>query len=506
MIYYTNYNGHDYDVNGRKHIDSTIYTFDIETSSYLILDGKTYPAIKYDEMSDEDKEKCIKQSNMYIWMFGINDVVYYGRTWNDLKIFLNKIEKNSSNRKILFIHNFAFEFHYMKSYFNFKNVFARKSRKVISAEFSDYNMEIRCSYMMSNCGLKYLPDLFGLPTQKMVGDLDYTKIRTSITKLSEKEMKYCENDCLVLYYYIKRELETYERNDKIPKTSTGHVRRELMNIVMHDASYRRRVQRSVNTNPLVYNRLVEAFMGGYTHASWVYADEIIEDVDSWDFTSSYPYVLVTHRYPAGKFKLCNIKRVEQMNRNICYMLVVKFRNIKSKYYNNFISSSKCRYTENAKYDNGRLISAEELEITLTDVDFYLILDSYDCDYEIEECWYTSYNYLPLPFINFVLEKYVNKTKFKNVVGKELEYQKEKNKFNSLYGMSVTNNIRDNVIFDNETKQWIEEPISDDDIIDKLKNEENKGFMSFAWGVWVTAYARNNLIRNIMKLDDYLVYS
>ena len=48
----------------------------------------------------------------------------------------------------------------------------------------------------------------------------------------------------------------------------------------------------------------------------------------------------------------------------------------------------------------------------------------------------------------LLEKYVKKTEYKNVEGKEIEYALEKAKFNSLYGMSVTNNIKDEVIFDN----------------------------------------------------------
>ena len=62
---------------------------------------------------------------------------------------------------------------------------------------------------MSNCALKYLPDLYNLPVEKQVGDLDYSLIRTPITKLTEQEMGYCRNDILVLYYYIKYELETY---------------------------------------------------------------------------------------------------------------------------------------------------------------------------------------------------------------------------------------------------------------------------------------------------------
>lgn len=193
-----------------------------------------------------------------------------------------------------------------------------------------------------------------------------------------------------------------------------------------------------------------------------------------------------------------------MTKRFAYLLVVKFTNIKSKYYNNFISQSKCRNILNGKYDNGRIIQADSLEMTITDVDFYFILDSYNCQYEILEIYYSKYDYLPKQFIEFVLEKYVNKTKFKNVKDKEVEYTKEKNKFNSLYGMSVTNMIRDEVIFENK-KGWSERKLTNDEIIKALENEKKKSFLSFAYGVWVTAFARNNLLKNVLKLDEFVIY-
>lgn len=190
--------------------------------------------------------------------------------------------------------------------------------------------------------------------------------------------------------------------------------------------------------------------------------------------------------------------------NLCYLVVVKFKNIKSKYYNHFLSFSKCRDIKGGKYDNGRVISADELETTLTDIDFKLLLKAYECEYEIKECYYSVLRYLPEQFINFILDKYVLKTKYKGVVGKEIEYSREKGLFNSLYGMAVTNNIRDEVSYD-DILGWEETPLTNEEIIDKLKQEEKAGFMSFATGVWCTAYARWNLMTNIMKLDPYVVY-
>ena len=507
MQYWREYKGHSCEVLGKSNkIDNTVYTFDIETTSYLILYNRVYQSLEYLNFSESDRKNSIKQSCMYIWMFGINDKVFFGRTWEEFKDFIELLEENCEERKIIFVHNLSFEFQYLKSIFDFEEVMARKAHKVMKATLLDYNIEFRCSYFMSNSALSQLPKLFNLPVQKKVGDLDYSKLRNNLTKLSNKELGYCEYDCLVVYHYILKELEEFNRVDKIPLTSTGHVRRELKNLTYKDYSYRRKVKKAINTDPHVYNLLVEAFAGGYTHANWIYTDEVLHNIDSWDFTSSYPYVLVTEKYPSTEFKPCKIKCVVDMLDCFAYLVKVKFCGISSKYYNNFISKSKCIYIKGGKYDNGRIMKADEIEIVLTDIDFKFICDTHNIEsYEIEEAYYSVYSYLPKLFINFVLDKYVKKTEYKGVKGKELEYSKEKNKFNSLYGMSVTNLIRAKVEYDNNY-DWLEEQdLTNTEIIELLNDEKKKSFLSFAYGVWVTAYARNNLLRNVVKLDEYVVY-
>lgn len=260
MIFYKEYDGHKANIVGnRKKVDNNIYTFDIETTSYLILDGKQIPAIDYLKLTKEEQSRAEFRSCMYIWMLSINETVYYGRTWQEFKNFLDRMEMYVKEKKIIFIHNLAFEFQFLKGIFNFTDVLARKSHKVMRCYFEDYNIELRCTYLMSNCALKYLPKLYNLPVEKQTGDLDYTLIRTPITNLSESEMNYCQNDCLVIYYYIQKELEIYERVDKIPLTSTGHVRRELKNRVMNDWHYKHKVNKAINTNPHIYNLLQDAF-------------------------------------------------------------------------------------------------------------------------------------------------------------------------------------------------------------------------------------------------------
>ena len=508
MLYWDKYNekNHVSDIRGKKKFyDNNIYTFDIETSSYFILDGEIHPPKDYLKLDDKEKERAIKRSHMYIWMFGINDIVYFGRTWIELKAFLKRVNDHIGDMKYLFIHNQSFEFQFLKTNFHFESVQARKAHKVITSVMRDYNFTIRCTYMMSNVKLAYLPKMFNLPVEKKVGDLDYTLIRNPNTPLTDKELGYCEYDCLVLYYYILEELKVYEDVKHIPTTNTGKVRRELYNLVMKDYSYKNTVRKSINTNPIIYNRLCDAFIGGYTHANWVYADEVLKDVDSYDIASSYPYVLCTYKYPSCEFKPCGIRRREDMSDRFAYLLVVRFKNAKCKYFNNFISASKCRNLKGAKYDNGRLIEAKEFEITLTDIDFYFYLDTYKCSYEILECYFSPKAYLPKKIIEFILDKYVGKTELKNVEGKEVEYGRTKGMFNSIYGMTVTNTIKSNVIYNDSDATWSEEELTNEEIIEKLLGEKKKAFLSFSWGVWVTSYARDNLLRRVIELDDKIVY-
>ena len=93
MKYWNEYYGHELDIKGkRKLYDNNIYTFDIETTSYLILNGKQMETIKYLDLSKKEQEECQFYTTMYIWMFSINDMVFYGRTWDELYQFLKRIE------------------------------------------------------------------------------------------------------------------------------------------------------------------------------------------------------------------------------------------------------------------------------------------------------------------------------------------------------------------------------------------------------------------------------
>lgn len=74
-------------------------------------------------------------------------------------------------------------------------------------------------------------------------------------------------------------------------------------------------------------------------------------------------------------------------------------------------------------------------------------------------------------------------------------------------MTVTNTIRDEVIYDDNLGEWSEVPLSNEEIEKKLISEKNKGFLAFSTGIFVTAYARVNLLRRVIASnnDEFCAY-
>ena len=78
MINYKLYAGHEKITKGKRNkYDNNIYTFDIETTSYFIYNNKIYNNIDYLKLNEKEKKEVIKKCCMYIWMFSINEQVFF---------------------------------------------------------------------------------------------------------------------------------------------------------------------------------------------------------------------------------------------------------------------------------------------------------------------------------------------------------------------------------------------------------------------------------------------
>lgn len=169
-----------------------------------------------------------------------------------------------------------------------------------------------------------------------------------------------------------------------------------------------------------------------------------------------------------------------------------------------ISSSKCHTLEYPVLDNGRVVSAEKLSITVTEQDFITYSHFYNWEqFAITNfCWYDK-QYLPKPFVLAILDLFHKKTTLKGIPEKEIEYMISKNMLNAAYGMSVTNPIRD--ILEYRDDEFFKSPPDVESAIETY-NKSIRRFLFFPWGVWVTAYARRNLFKAIEAMGDDFVYS
>lgn len=501
--------------------EKTIYTLDIETTSYFEdINGQIHGPLDYPEYNSRGEIVRIG-SCMYIWMFGVNDQVYYGRTYEELEDFMKLMFGHMYYKSIIWVHNLSFEFEFLQKTFDFKKVFARKSHKPMWCESGKYpNLEFRCSLMLSNSSLEGLTTNFNLGVEKASGDLDYNKLRTPATPLTDEELYYCEMDCVVLYHYIKHEKEQYKYFMDFPRTSTGKVRTELKNLVLNDETYVRAVKNQINTEPEFYNILLTTYMGGYTHASRTLSDEIWNGVTSYDFTSSYPYVLVSEKYPCERFrKVADCEKVNlfHLNDDFSYIMLLRFDDIHVKTRNTFISTNKLIKSDTPIADNGRLVSANSCELWVTDCDWEYIKESYGsgrrgCEplrVTVKECYTAQKDYLPRPLIEYILKLYKNKTVYKGVSGKEGIYNLSKALLNSIYGMMVTNDVRAMVDYKSTgttyEEMWNEREMTGKEISKRLIDKQKEGFLNPAWGVYCSAYARRNLLMTVIKLDEFVAY-
>ena len=175
-----------------------------------------------------------------------------------------------------------------------------------------------------------------------------------------------------------------------------------------------------------------AFMGGVTHANYIHTRKI-RKVSSYDYASSYPFRMVTCKFPLGHWFSIQESEIDKMKKDNCLLFHVVLHNFKSKFLNHYIPSSKALDKVGCRYDNGRIIKGTRAEFFLTDVDMEIITHSYDIErieyLEIHAC---KKAYLPKPIIEFILEMYGRKTTLKGVIGKEELYMKAKQCINSLY--------------------------------------------------------------------------
>lgn len=452
--------------------------------------------------------KEIGRAVLYIWQFQVDEIcTVIGRTWKEFLEFRERI-KNVVNDALIvtYIHNASYEFQFLRSLFDISsdNVMVIKSRRIL--KFTVLPFEFRCSYLQSNMSLAAFTKKFNVLHQKLSGDdFDYKKYRFPDTVLTEKELEYCVNDVRGLVEAIKAEMQRDSDNlYTIPLTSTGYVRRDVKAALRLWGRYK---VNELLPYPELYVLLREAFRGGNTHANRYFVKNPdfpmppIENVASADRSSSYPDTQVNYMFPMSPFKRVvkdvtynDIKDHYIGKRHYALLFRIKIDNLEMRDRLNpcpYIPLDKARNVKGRLLDNGRLLSADTLEITITDIDFQIIDKQYKLSNEntqIFDVYFSRYDYLPMELRQLVKSYYKQKTELKGVEGMQLYYDKFKNLINACYGCSAQDPAKDNILYKQESEEiYVNEDLS---IAELLR--QSFAAMPYQWGVWTTARARERL--------------
>lgn len=466
-----------------------VCTFDIETSR-IKVDGEY-------------------QSFMYIWQMAIEQDVIIGRTWEDFRALIDKISAYMSDvYLIVFIHNAAYEFSFLKGEFEFsaESVFSVDKRKPL--KFDIKNVEFRCSYLHSGLALKAWLNELKAPHRKQSGkDFNYNIVRYPWTPLSYRELKYCAYDVLGVVDAIHIEMERDGDNlQSLPLTKTGYVRRRVREALQDNIAYNQ--MRMIQPDFELYLTLKDAFRGGDTHASRFVAGKILSNIHHVDRSSSYPDVMINCMFPMSRFQKVDNPDMEDvkaaMNHDKAVLMQLSISHLRLRRYWRtgcpYISKDKCSVCINPAMDNGRVLSADVVVFSCTDVDLRIILRQYDGEIEVLKMWSSRYGYLPQSVRDVINDLYHKKTELKNVAGRELIYMLSKSMINSCYGMAAQDPAKPSILFNHsDERQFYYD--TDEQRKAILEKSNHKNFLPYQIGVWVTAWARYELHEGIRLIDE-----
>ena len=443
-----------------------------------------------------------KHSIMYIWQFqlGLNGDTIIGRSWKECMRWFRTLAAACGDNEyfVIYVHNLSFEFQFLSGQYPFTNdeVFAVESRKILKCDMFNH-LEFRCSYLHSNMSLREYLKKMGVEDQKQE-NFNYDLKRYPWTPLSDEELKYCINDVKGLVEALSVEMD--HDNDNlytVPLTSTGYVRRDVKAAM-------RRISPFYVKDQLpdweTYTLLREAFRGGNTHANRYFSGKIIENVKSADRSSSYPDTECNDIFPVGAFRSVQDPTPEKLRdlmirrkKAILCRIVLWNVELRDRFWGcPYLAIDKCRNIVGGSYDNGRILRADYLETTVTDIDLKIIMSEYAAEMDVITLQYAKYGKLPSPLVNCIQYYYRRKTELKGVQDQEIYYTKNKNKLNSVYGMSAQNPVKSSILYNGGSFD------QDDSIsLPELLEQSNKrAFFPYQWGVWCTAWARYRLEEGI----------
>ena len=436
--------------------------------------------------------------------FHVNICTLYGNRPSECIECLNMIMGHlSGEKKIVYIFNASYDWVFLRKFLIREYGIPVKQLNTkphfpIYIEFHN-GLIIRDALILAQRKLEKWAEDMDVEHKKAVGSWDYDLIRHQDHVFTPEELHYIENDTLAGVECIDKLMETLNKSIySIPWTATGIPRDEVKKRGKDNRGHA-----LFKSQVLTYQEqliLERVFHGGYTHGNRLYYnDTVYGKIKCYDFASSYPYVMLSEKFPADRFvhvpdrSAMDILRDAKNNAYFFKLLMIKPRLKDRLFPMPYLQHSKCAKTINVNVDNGRIIEADYVEIWITEVDLEIIAQQYDMDKHICLNVYAAHkDYLPRWYTDYIYELFRDKTMLKGT--DRVLYNIAKGKLNSLYGMTVQRPVPWTINEDYETGEFSEDESMDPEAEYAKYCRRATNVLNYQIGVWTTAYAARNLFR------------
>ena len=500
---------------------------------YIARSGKGHSGEIYNDciiMADTETSKesanTVCRNYVVAWTvsiraFDCNIVTLYGHKPSDLIECIDKMHKMMPGDKtIIYIHNTSFDWVFCRKFMFRKwgtpdKQLNTKSHYPLFITFNN-GISFRDSLILAQRNLeKWAKDL-NVEHQKAVGSWDYDKVRQQSDDFDTEELHYIENDTLAGVECLNETMKAlHKRIYSMPYTATGIPREAIRKI--GSEYHARDLFKRIVPEFMIQCILEDVYHGGYTHANRHYISRTVKgEIICLDFASSYPYCMLSEKYPMERFT--------PLNRNVSpefilknadkYAFIFKLVMTNVKLKDDWVTMptlqmSKAK-TVNAIEDNGRILAASFCEIWLNEIDLEVIMEQYVNDKDGKmicmNVYYSQKDYLPRWFTDYVFECYIDKCKLKD--GDPVLYSIAKAKLNSLYGMCCQKPVK---LLIEEDYQSGEYSVNKDTPPEELYEKYVKKYTSilpYQWGCYVTSFAFKNLhaLGKCVASDGVWLYS
>lgn len=357
-----------------------------------------------------------------------------------LKFLGCQLRLTESDHAVIYSYNLQVLFQRVRKYIKVTEMFATAERKAVKV-MTEEGVELRDAAILAGVNLRDIP----LFCNTSINDPEHSLF----------------NEARLISDFIRYKAEEDGGIANIKITSTQYVRCGMRNHLLNTQNEKSRRKNRIMIESLKmeeeeYRMARRAFCGGFCAYNQKNKGEILENVQSWDMGSAYIYQMITRKYPMGKgqkVEIESLQHLKDLQAEHLLIMDIELDDVQLKPGKIAVIKESDIDTEKAFdcTDDGYVTYAAEISLTVTDQDIDVLRKHYSVGgFRVTNAYCYKSDYLPIEMINYILDLYEDKSKYKRDGGPRYQYAKQL--LNACFGILVQRIEQDDIIYNPESKK------------------------------------------------------